>query len=585
MTIARAGEHKAIDAAPAWLPAQRQPGRAVVPAPVPTPPRPPVPPPPRPPLGPPVTGLPFKPVGRGGDAPPRPPGPPRTQRPALPVLTAPKPERRNWKGIAAVAALVVALVGLVVFSAFASRGISGATLKPHDPPAVSVPDGGSGGLLPPADGVQAAEDGVARETRAAIAPVSAPQSTLAHVTTIVTASLAVPLAAISAITLWGMLSAWHTPASGRGGSFSRRTVSRPRIFTLMLPARFAGRALDTTIAALASQDHDSYEVLVIVGHDDPQTLAVAQACARRFPTRVRVITDHSATKDRPTVLNAALQHCLGELIAVFRVGEEIRPGMLRAFEARFEASGASVVQAGLRPVDFQPRWWALRDGVERWFRYGSRLQAHADRRFVPLDGPLVVTRAAVLRGFSGWSAGRDRAGCELGVQLTSVGCQVAVAHDPVVAAREVVPDSVARLIEQRSTRCRAELQQLRDGLWMALPGRGQRLLARCQPYLPFLQAAALLLVPLLLAATIVVGAPLGIVLLSLIPLVPAVVGTAVEAVGLRDFGRACGIEIGFRHHVALVLGAIPYQAVLVMSALRAIGKGRPRGAARGVAFR
>lgn len=477
---------------------------------------------------------------------------------------------------------MVAILGLVVFSAFASSGVSGATLVPNNSaPPVSVPAGGSGGLLPRADGVQVVEDGDARETRAAITPVLAPrESASAHVASIVMAVLAIPLAAIAATTLWGMLSAWHTPANGRGGSYTRRTVSRPRIFTLMLPARFAGKALDTTIAALAGQDHDAFEVLVIVGHDDPQTLAVANAAARRFPTRVRVITDYSATKDRPTVLNAALQHCLGELIAVFRVGEEIRPGMLRQIEARFEESGASVVQAGVRPVNLRPTWWALRDGVERYFRFSSRLQSHAQRRFVPLDATLVVTRAAVLRGFGGWNVGLRTEGCELGMQLTSASCQVAVAYDPVLAARETGPESVGRLIEQRSLRCRSELQQLRDGLWMALPGRGQRLLARCQPHLPFLQAASLVLVPLLLALTILAGAPLGIVLLSLLPLVPAVVGTAVEAVGLRDFGRACGIEIGFRHYAALVLSAIPYQVVLALSAFRAIGR-----APRGVAFR
>jgi hypothetical protein len=82
------------------------------------------------------------------------------------------------------------------------------------------------------------------------------------------------LFAVSATTLWWMLHAWHSPEALAATGFRRRRAGRPRSFSLVLPARHEQAVLGDTIDALARLNHPLYEVIVIIGHDDPETQRV-----------------------------------------------------------------------------------------------------------------------------------------------------------------------------------------------------------------------------------------------------------------------------------------------------------------------
>jgi hypothetical protein len=69
---------------------------------------------------------------------------------------------------------------------------------------------------------------------------------------------------------------------------------------------------------------------------------------------------------------------------------------------------------------------------------------------------------------------------------------------------------------------------------------------------------------------LVAHVPPAVVLLTFLPLVPTIVTVAVEAVALHEFGAAYGRKIRWRDDLRLILGTLPYQVLLGLSALRAV---------------
>ncbi len=442
-------------------------------------------------------------------------------------------------------------------------------------PATAAPDvhGLSGGLLPRADGVQAAGQDQPRDNRATPLPTGPeePQSgTLTLVLSIVMLVLSLPLTFVACTTTWWMLTAWRTPDALKGTGFTRRNASRTHTFSLLLPARHEQEVLADTIDALARQDHDAFEIIVIIGHDDPETMAVAHAAARRHPKLVQVVIDYNVPKNKPKGLNTALPRCRGEIIGVFDAEDEVHPGLLKLVEARFEETGASVVQSGVQLMNVHTTWWSMRNCLEYYFWFRSRLHFHSEQKFIPLGGNTVFARAEVLRDFGGWDQECLAEDCELGVRLSSAGHQVAVAYDPEVVTREETPDTIKSWVKQRTRWCQGFLQVLRKGLWKELPTRRQRLLARYTLWMPFLQAYSGVMIPISLVSMLVVKVPLPVTLLSFVPLVPTIVSMAVEAAGLEEFGRSFKVKIRAWDYVRLVLGAFPYQVLLSIASIRAV---------------
>ncbi|HEY3613145.1 MAG TPA: hypothetical protein VGK92_05540, partial [Gaiellales bacterium] len=58
-------------------------------------------------------------------------------------------------------------------------------------------------------------------------------------------------------------------------------------------------------------------------------------------------------------------------------------------------------------------------------------------------------------------------------------------------------------------------------------------------------------------------------LLSFLPLIPMLTLLAVECVALGDLAREFDIELRARDYARLLLGALPYQVVLAVAAVRA----------------
>lgn len=389
-----------------------------------------------------------------------------------------------------------------------------------------------------------------------------------HLTVLAGYLLATTLLFVVAVTtLSWMVDSWRTPEAVDETGFP--VPDEPRLsFSLLVPARHEEAVLANTVTRLLQQDHPHFEVLVIVGHDDPATATVAAELEAGDP-RVRVVVDTHEVKNKPKALNSALAECEGDLVGVFDAEDEVSTSLLRHVDACFRATNAHVVQGGVQLMNFRSSWWSLRNVLEYFFWFSSRLHYHARKRFIPLGGNTVFVRTDLLRLARGWDPECLAEDCELGIRLSSWGARVAVAFSPELATREETPPTLRGLIKQRTRWNQGFLQVLRKGEWRRLPSFGQRCMAVYLLAMPFAQAFAGVLIPVSLFTMLFVRAPDLFVMLTFAPLVPTLATVCVEVVGLHEFGRQFGEKVRVRDYGKLVIGTLPYQLVLAAAAIRA----------------
>ena len=388
--------------------------------------------------------------------------------------------------------------------------------------------------------------------------------------------MTVVLTGLALTTLWWMLHAWRDLDTLEETGFVRAQDGTPQLsFSLLVPARHEQAVLEQTLERLLQLDHSSFEVLPIIGHDDAETMAVARAVESRHPDRVRVVVDHSWPKNKPKGLNSALPHCRGEVVGVFDAEDEVDPRLLRVVDAAFRADGddprrVDVVQGGVQLVNFRSSWFSLRNCLEYFFWFRSRLHLQQRHGFIPLGGNTVFIRTEVLREHSGYDPECLAEDCELGVRLSVAGHRIEVCYDAHLVTREETPDTIGSLLKQRTRWNQGFLQVYRKGLWRRLPHPRQRLLARWTLCQPFLQAFTGVAVPVALVTALLTDVPVGLALLTWVPAVPTLLMLSFELVGLREFCRVYYVRPRLRDYVVLVLGTFPYALVLGAAALRAV---------------
>src|SRR3954471_374716 len=222
----------------------------------------------------------------------------------------------------------------------------------------------------------------------------------ATVTTVVTLISALLLFVILVSVAWQAY-AWRTP-----DTFARTGLAHldePKLsFSVLVPARHEEAVLGATLAGIAAMDHPNFEVVVVVGHDDPGTRAVAEAASAGLDVPVEIVTDRHQDKNKPKALNTGLPHCTGDVVMVIDAEDDVQPGLLRLAGTAFRRHPADIVQTGVQLVDFDKSWWTGRNVLEYFFWFRSRLHLHAAQRFITLGGTGVAIRRDLLEHLGGW---------------------------------------------------------------------------------------------------------------------------------------------------------------------------------------
>ncbi len=375
-----------------------------------------------------------------------------------------------------------------------------------------------------------------------------------------------------ALSTWvWMLHAWTTPAEHRrtGGNRAWEPHEPCFTFSLLVPARHESAVLGPTLERLAGLDHPWFEVIAIVGDDDPATREVAEEVAARWPGIVRVVVDDSVPKSKPRALNTGLAASQGEIVGVFDAEDEVSLDLLRQADAVLEQTGAQVVQGGVQLVTLRSSWFAVRNCLEYMFWFRSRLHAHARQGFAPLGGNTVFFRRDSLLESGGWDGACLAEDCEIGIRLSATGAKVAVWFDPQTCTREETPETLRAFTRQRTRWDQGYIQVLRKRQWRSLPTRRQRLLARYVLAFPLIQASAGLLLPASIVLLAVGTMPLLLTLVAFAPVVMMCCVVVTELVGLFELSRTFHLRAGLRDYVMLALTTIPYMAVLAFAGLRA----------------
>ena len=377
------------------------------------------------------------------------------------------------------------------------------------------------------------------------------------------------IGAVAASTLIWMLYAWRTPGTLADSRLEADGRRPKHSFSLIIPARHEEAVLETTLSRLISSDYGDYEVLVVVGSDDPGTREVAERMADRHPERIRVIVDASVPKSKPKALNAALPHCRGTITGVFDAEDDVHPALLRRVDQCFQTTDADIVQAGVQLMNFRSRWFTVHNVLEYYFWFRSRLHVHARQRFIPLGGNTVFIRTPIVRAVGGWAdcLAED---CEIGVRLSALGARTAVFYEPELVTREECPPTVGDFVRQRTRWNQGFLQTLSRGYWRRLPPR-QSLLGAFILSSPYFMALAWLMIPAAIATAVAVKAPIVITLVSFLPVLPLLAMLVVQCVGLAEFCRLYSMgRPTVRDYVRLIFGLLVYQALLAFSAARAV---------------
>ena len=401
--------------------------------------------------------------------------------------------------------------------------------------------------------------------------------------------IALVLTVIAISTLYWMTHAWWTPQHNNATSyplirrtqntpgFERRDLDLPKMsFSLIMPCREEEElVMEATLLALLGQTHPHVEIIISVGHDDEPTVEIAHRLASLYD-QVRVSVNYSpvGTKNKPRQMNDALLMCRNEVVGIFDAESIAAPDPLVNIDAVFQRRNADVVQGAVQLVNYRDTWYSLRNCLEYYFWFRSRLHAHAQRGFIPLGGNTVFIKTALLREVGGWDGNCLAEDCDLGVRLSTLGHKITVAYSPHLVTREETPGSIRQMITQRTRWSLGFMQVLAKGDWKALPTRADRFRAWWCLMQQHCMVFAGFAVPLSIITALFIRPPLLVVMLTWIPAIPTLLMVVFECAALRAFGRDHGFPIRTYDYLRLVVSTPFYQLFLAIASIRALVKFR-----------
>ena len=230
---------------------------------------------------------------------------------------------------------------------------------------------------------------------------------------------------VAATTLIWMIDSWRTPWAL--GQMPLPGPDEPRLsFSLIVPARHEEAVLGRHgRAGCWSRTTRRWRSLVVVGDDDPGTAAVAHGS--RAATRGSRSSSTTATVEEQAQgaepRAAALHRRRSSGSSTPRTRS--RPSCSSTSTPASGQTHAHVVQGGVQLMNYRSSWWSLRNVLEYFFWFPSRLHFHARSGFIPLGGNTVFVRTDLLRLVGGWDADCLAEDCELGVRLSAAGARVA----------------------------------------------------------------------------------------------------------------------------------------------------------------
>ncbi len=403
-----------------------------------------------------------------------------------------------------------------------------------------------------------------------------------HANVIVTLSALLAAAGLAmfaqaCVEVWRMMYAYREPDAVDKLKFPVHDTMQER-FCVIVPARHEAEVIGDTLRQLSKQSHPSVQIVTVMCDDDIDTLRVAYDVAATDPriTVVQYPLEPGVKPSKPKQLNYVLKHLkdLGySVVGVVDAEDTVHPDLLRHIDAAFRDTEVGIVQGGVQLMNFDSSWYALHNVLEYYRWFNSAMSFQAENKFMPLGGNTIFIRRELLERAGGWPETLTE-DCSLGVLLSTrfqeSGAKTAVYYEPRLATREETPDTLEGLFRQRVRWNQGFFHEWRKGIWHELPSFRQRLLAGYVLLGPVILASISIFLFIALLGAIFLNAPVGLVMLMYIPLIPVTLLMILNGVFLRDFGKAFDRKVRLTDYAKLFVTYFVYQFVLNAAALWSI---------------
>ncbi|MDN4474357.1 glycosyltransferase [Demequina sp. SYSU T00192] len=384
-------------------------------------------------------------------------------------------------------------------------------------------------------------------------------------------TIAVVLLVQAVASLVQTLYIWDSPeriqAAGRPATFARPKHG----FTVLLPARHEADVIGETLRKLGEARYPSHlvELMVICTADDTETIAAAEEAAREHDLSNVTVLVFRGRPGKSRAMNLGLEAARHEIVTIFDSEDDVSPEIFSIVDTLYQRRAIDVLQCGVQLMDHDSHWFSAHNVLEYFFWFKSRMHYFAKEGAVPLGGNTVFFRASDLREVDGWDEHGLTEDADLGIRLSLAGKRFGVMYDAEHVTREEVPHSTGAFIKQRTRWNQGFLQVIRKGDWLRLPSLRQKVLIGSVLTAPTFMAIVIACAPLFILIGLTMKLPVLVSLLTFVPLMLAVVMLATSVLGLYEFGKDQGLRISPYRYLALVVSFIPYQGLLMVSAVRA----------------
>lgn len=387
-------------------------------------------------------------------------------------------------------------------------------------------------------------------------------------------SLALTIQAL--FTLFWMLYAWDNPQSVKKNKSPRQWLAPKLSFTALIPARHEEKVIYDTIVAVNRLNYppDLKQILVLVRQDDTATiLETKRAIKDLHDPHIQLITFNDFPINKPHSLNVGLRLAQNDIVTVFDAEDQPHPDIYQIINTVMLKSSVDVVQSGVQLMNYTSRWFSALNILEYFFWFKSGLQCfHRLGKIVFLGGNTIFIKKSSLLAADGWDEDCLTEDADIGFRLTAAGAKFKIIYDETYVTKEEAPNTVTAFIKQRTRWNQGFMQILIKPYWKKIPNLRQKIFAMYVLASPLFQLFQFIYFPIGLIIALTHKIPLIVTLLSFIPFYLSLLQLAVFNVGFYEFIKAYKFRYTLLLPLGLLLSYFPYQALLMVSSLRAIGR-------------
>ncbi len=384
------------------------------------------------------------------------------------------------------------------------------------------------------------------------------------------------LSAQAAYTLYMMIYTWDQSDVHDQARAPDQLAEPALSFTAIVPARHEEEVIATTLDRIVRSNYPAelFHVIVVCSADDVGTIArtqekIAELAEEGIINAELVIFDDGPI-NKPHGLNCALRRARTDVVSIFDAEDEVHPDIVSIVNSVMVNEGVNVVQSGVQLMNYQSNWYSTFNVLEYFFWFRSRLHYQARFGSLPLGGNTVFISRDLLNRINGWDESNLTEGAEIGLRLSSMGERIRVIYDDRFVTKEETPPTLAQFVKQRTRWSQGFMQTLKKGVWKEMPTRRQRFLAFYTLAFPHVQAMLGIYVPISLATVFFLQAPVGVAMITFLPVLLLIANFITTVIGLYEFADAHQLKATPGTVVKMAFTWLPYQIVLSYAALRAL---------------